>query len=114
MYMSSGSDSRQRTAVIPVRLTPSERDAIKEKAKDSGVTASEFMRCASLGKKTRSTIDSTMINELRRQGGSLRDKLSSIDGQANKEVALATIAAFREVVKTIEGFAFKRGEEEEK
>lgn len=109
--MSSGSETRQRTVVIPVRLKPAERDAIKEKAMDSGVSASEFMRCAALGRKTRSTIDSQVINELRRQGGSLRDKLSKLDGQANKEVALATIDAFRDVVKVIEVFALKRGEE---
>ena len=103
--MSSGSETRQRTVNIPVRLKPAERDVIKEKAKDSGVTASEFMRCAALGRKTRSTIDSQMGNELRRQGGSLRERLSTLKSPEDREVALATIAAYRDVVKAIEAFA---------
>ncbi|KPC19469.1 Mobilization protein MobB [Pseudomonas syringae pv. maculicola str. M6] len=48
---------------------PEEADKIKEKAIDSGVSISEFLRCAALKRKTRSTVDSQVINELRRLGG---------------------------------------------
>lgn len=65
----SSSESRKKTVNLKLRCLPEEADQIKEKAIDSGVSISEFLRCAALKRKTRSTIDSQIINELRRLGG---------------------------------------------
>lgn len=65
----SSSENRKRTVNLKLRCLPEEADKIKEKAIDSGVSISEFLRCAALKRKTRSTIDSQIINELRRLGG---------------------------------------------
>lgn len=65
----STSENRRRVVNLKVRCLPEEADAIRQKAQDSGVTVSEFLRCAGLGRKTRSTLDSQIINELRRLGG---------------------------------------------
>lgn len=65
----SSSENRKRTVNLKLRCLPEESDQIKEKAIDSGVSISEFLRCAALKRKTRSTIDSQIINELRRLGG---------------------------------------------
>jgi len=65
----SSSENRKRTVNLKLRCLPEEADQIKEKAIDSGVSVSEFLRCAALRRKTRSTIDSQIINELRRLGG---------------------------------------------
>lgn len=47
--MVSGTDRRQRTALIPVRCTPEERDAIAAKADRAGLAAGAFLRAAALG-----------------------------------------------------------------
>lgn len=65
----SASESRKRVVNLKLRCLPEEGDAIRQKAMDSGVSVSEFLRCAALGRKTRSTLDSQVINELRRLGG---------------------------------------------
>ena len=65
----SSSENRKRTVNLKLRCLPEEADEIKDKALDSGVSVSEFLRCAALKRKTRSTIDSQIINELRRLGG---------------------------------------------
>lgn len=65
----SSSESRKRTVNLKLRCLPEEANLIKEKAIDSGVSISELLRCAALRRKTRSTIDSQIINELRRLGG---------------------------------------------
>jgi uncharacterized protein (DUF1778 family) len=53
------SESRQRTALVAVRLLPEERDMLAQSARSRGVTLSEFIRasavrtaCAPAGKVT--------------------------------------------------------------
>lgn len=43
------SESRQRTALVAVRLLPQERDVLTESAKSRGVTLSEFIRASAMG-----------------------------------------------------------------
>lgn len=97
----SGSENRQRTVCRPVRFTPEEAAVVKSKALDSGVPVSEFLRCAALGRKTRSTVDSQIINELRRMGGMLRDQFNRSGGQYSAESA----AALREITGAISRIA---------
>jgi len=42
------SESRQRTALVAVRLLPQERDVLTESAKSRGVTLSEFIRASAM------------------------------------------------------------------
>ena len=43
------SESRQRTALVAVRLLPQERDVIAQSARSRGVTLSEFIRASAMG-----------------------------------------------------------------
>lgn len=102
----SGSETRQRTVCLPVRLLPEEAELIKSKALDSGVPVSEFLRSAALGRKTRRTLDSQIINELRRMGGMLKDQFNKSGGQYSTESA----ATLREITETISHIA-RNGEQ---
>jgi hypothetical protein len=42
------SESRQRTALVAIRLLPDERDMLTEKARSCGVTLSEFIRSSAM------------------------------------------------------------------
>ena len=81
------SEQRKKTVALAVRLEPGEAEAIREKAKDAGVTVSEFLRAAALGRKTRSTIDAQVINELRRLGGLQKMIHNDTGGSYSKETA---------------------------
>lgn len=81
------SEQRKKTVALAVRLEPGEAEAIREKAKDAGVTVSEFLRAAALGRKTRSTIDAQVINELRRLGGLQKMIHNDTGGAYSKETA---------------------------
>jgi len=81
------SEQRKKTVALAVRLAPEEAEAIREKARDGGVTVSEFFRAAALGRKTRSTIDAQVINELRRLGGLQKKIHNDTGGSYSKETA---------------------------
>jgi hypothetical protein len=42
------SESRQRTALVAVRLLPQERDVLAQSARSRGVTLSEFIRSSAM------------------------------------------------------------------
>jgi uncharacterized protein (DUF1778 family) len=44
----SGSESRQRTALVALRLLPVERDSLAEAARSRGMTLSEFIRSSAM------------------------------------------------------------------
>lgn len=101
-----GSETRQREANIKVRALPEEKAAIEERADSYGVSVSQYMRDCALGRPIKKgRIDKAVINELRRQGGSLRERLTQINGAKDKEIALATIEAFKAVLATIQAVA---------
>lgn len=110
--MSSGTNTRQRTVVLPTRLRPDEADAIKKKARDSGVPVSEFLRCAALGRKTRSTVDDQIINELRRLGGLVKH-LFTEGGSTTLSLATDFRALRVKIEKAIEGLDDARQGSEE-
>ena len=65
------------------------------------------MRCAALKRKTRSTIDSQVINELRRLGGLQKHLFTEAGGhdgggRLSKEYA-EILAAIKEAIERIEG-----------
>ncbi len=100
----SHSDSRKRTLALAVRITPEEADAIREKARDAGATVSEFLRSCALGRKTRSTVDSQVINELRRLGGLQKHLFNASGGQHSREFA-AVLVEIKQAVARINGDA---------
>ncbi|MBU2714528.1 plasmid mobilization protein MobA, partial [Zooshikella harenae] len=65
----SQSENRKKTKIIMVRVTEDEKEALEEKASDTGVSVPEFLRRAGLGRKTKSKVESQIINELNRLGG---------------------------------------------
>ena len=97
----SSSENRRRVINLKTRCLPEESDVIREKAMDSGVTVSEFLRCAALGRKARSTIDSQVINELRRLGGLQKHLFNESDGVHSKEFSDVLIA-IKEAILRIE------------
>ena len=103
----SSSEQRKRTVNLKVRCLPEEADEIKDKALDSGVSVSEFLRCAALKRKTRSTIDSQIINELRRLGGLQKHLFTEAGGHEgggylSKEYA-DILVAIKAAIERIEG-----------
>lgn len=93
------SDSTKRilTSALRLRCTPDDAAQIRGRAIDSGLTVSSFLRAAALGRKTRSTVDSQTINELRRLGGLLKDQFNRSGGQYSAESA----ATLREITQAI-------------
>jgi len=81
------SDQRRKTVALALRLDPQEATLIREKALDAGVTVSEFLRAAALGRKTRNTLDAQLINELRRLGGLQKKIHVDTGGRFSRETA---------------------------
>lgn len=96
----STSTNRKRTLALAVRVTPEEADAIREKARDAGATVSEFLRACALGRKTRNTLDSQVINELRRLGG-LQKHLFNEGGGAHSHAFAEVLAELKKAVARI-------------
>ena len=96
----SSSENRKRVVNLKVRCLPEEADTIRDKALDSGVSVSEFLRCAALGRKTRSTIDSQIINELRRLGG-LQKHLFYEGGKSNRAEYSDVLAAIKKATDAL-------------
>ena len=97
----SSSETRKRVVNLKTRCLPEEAEEIRNKAMDSGVTVSEFLRCAAVGRKTRSTIDSQVINELRRLGGLQKHLFNEGNGIHSKEFA-DILAAIKDAIIRIE------------
>lgn len=62
-----------RTEWLPrVRATRAEREQVEQNASDCGLSIGEYMRLASLGRKTRSRTAAVIINELRLIGNDVK------------------------------------------
>ena len=77
--MTSGSENRQRSESVRLRLSPEEYADIVGRAQDCGLTISAFLRAAALGRRTRHVTTSRVIdalvqigNEQRRIGGLIK------------------------------------------
>ncbi len=75
-----------RTAVVPVRLTPGERDGLQVKAKSSGLSLSEFIRRAALKRRLPPPpvpeINRRAYEELARIGNNLNQLLRAVHSRA--------------------------------
>lgn len=82
----SRSEQRRRTGWLPaIRCFEDEEALVREKAQDCGMSVGQFMLTATLKRKTRSRIDSHIINELRRLGGLQKHLFTEGSGVFSKE-----------------------------
>lgn len=68
----SSSEKRRKSGIVMVRVTPDEHAAVREKARDAGLTPPAFLLACALARSTRSDATAHIMNELRRLGESQR------------------------------------------
>jgi len=66
-------DTQARELFLKVRVTPDEREAVHQRAKDLGVSISELIRQGVFGSITVRALDSDAAFELRRMGAMLKN-----------------------------------------
>lgn len=84
-----------------VRLTETEKNIVRDKSEQCGKRMSDYVRDLAIGKRVVPKTDMKMLNELRRQGGSIRNLLNSSEGAKNPEIAKALIATLNNILDTI-------------
>lgn len=90
-----------KTKIVNVRLSESEFLTLKRKAKNSGLTCSEFVRRAANNRRIVSRIEESAVNELRRIGGLLKH-IHLESGGAYSRATAAGIDEIRKAVRKIE------------
>ncbi|ALR07865.1 mobilization protein (plasmid) [Xylella fastidiosa] len=96
----SGSEERQKTKHVMVRVTPEQLASLREKATDSGVTVPEYLRACGLNHRIRSKMEAHIINELRRLGGLQKYLFTQGGGVLSKEFA-AVLVEIRSAITRI-------------
>ena len=97
----SNSEQRRRTGRLPpVRCFEDEEALVREKASDCNMSIGQFMLNAALGRRTRSKVDSHVLNELRRLGGLQKHLFNEGGGALSKEYA-AILVAIRDAIARI-------------
>lgn len=91
MTARSGTEERRKTKIIMVRVAPDEFDALQERAQDTGTSVPEYLRTCGMGRRTRSVVDSIIINELRRLGGLQKHLFNEGRGAQSKEFAAVLV-----------------------
>ncbi|WP_238446868.1 plasmid mobilization protein MobA [Azohydromonas australica] len=82
------SEKRKRTAMLPrVRCHEHERQTVREKAADCGMSVGQFMLAAALGRKTKTRVDEHILNELRLLGGQQKALFREGGGALQREYA---------------------------
>ena len=74
---------------IHIRVTPKERQEIRENAELSGLSMSEYIRRRALSRRVPSRIETKMLSELRRQGGLLKYIFNESHGMYSEQTATA-------------------------
>jgi hypothetical protein len=94
-----GSENRQATRALSVRVTPGDHAAIAERAQACGLGVAEFVRRCCLGRQTPARADLQVVNELRRLGGLQKHLFSSDDRQGDRyaELLIEIQAAIRRI-----------------
>lgn len=84
----SKSEQRRRTGRLPpVRCFEDEEALVRERAADCGKSVGQFVLDAALGRRTRSKVDTHILNELRRLGGLQKHLFNEGRGMFSKEYA---------------------------
>lgn len=100
--MGFGRSNEPKDARVELRLTAAEKEQIAGYAGECLITVSQFVRRRALGRRIIPRTDYKMLAELRRQGGNLRDLLSRVDGLREQELALAMVAAIKDIVAVVD------------
>lgn len=87
---------------IYFRLSTEEKNEIKVLAEQCLIPVSTYLRRSALQRRIVSKTDYLMLNELRRQGGNLRNLLTKLEGGKDKELALSMVATIREIVAVVD------------
>lgn len=77
------------TAVVNVRLTPDEKERLKEDAELAGISVSELVRRRYFGRPVIASADTLMLKELRRIGGLLKHVHNESEGVYSQLTAKA-------------------------
>lgn len=112
----SGSETRQRTIIVPIRFTLEERTVLNEAASRAGLTVSSYARARIMGSALarsvkRPSIDRELAARLIGQLGKIGSNLNQIARTANKnnasarefEDALREAAEFRSAIRAFLG-----------
>lgn len=89
-----------KTEVVIVRMSCAERDALREKSRDAGVSMSEYLRRCAADRKIASAVDAQTVRELRRLGGLQKHLFNAGGGVKSKEYA-AILGEIREAISRI-------------
>jgi Bacterial mobilisation protein (MobC) len=106
--MASGSDKRQRSETVTVRLTKDERATLDALASRSGLTAGAFMRAAAFGDagpraQRRPPVDHVALRQLLGESGRVGNNLNQIarilntGGSADIPELTAACAAYLDI-----------------
>lgn len=96
----STSENRKKTKHIMVRVTPEEKIAIEEKARDVNLSPPAFLLAAGFGRQTRTRGDEHLVNELRRLGGLQKHLFNEGGGLLSKEYS-QVLVAIRDAIERI-------------
>lgn len=94
-----------RTAVVPVRLTPGERDGIQANAQATGISLSEFLRRAALKRRLPPLavpeVNRRTYEELARIGNNLNQLVRAVHGRAIRCVDGDLLGQLGDVVRQL-------------
>lgn len=99
----------KRTERMYIRLTPNELEDLREQAKLSGLSLSEYVRRRISGRKVKSRIELKMLSELRRQGGLLKYVFEESRGMYSDKTAVA-LDNLNSFIKELENTVLKDSE----
>lgn len=96
----------RRDHTFRFRVTDAEKQLIERRARDSGISASDFCRRLALGKRTRSKVSALVLTELIHINAELKNQRESMEGMQEYRAILAGIADVIEriPVKQMEDF----------
>jgi hypothetical protein len=90
--------SEPLTAVVNVRLTPGEKERLKDDAELAGVSVSELVRRRYFGRPLVASADMVIVRELRRLGGLLKH----VHNESKGVYSTLTASVIAELRKAIE------------
>jgi hypothetical protein len=88
------------SALVKLRLTPEEKERLRDESELAGLTMSEFVRRRAFGRPVVAATDLVMVRELRRVGGLLKLVHSESQG-AYSERTMAALSDLRACIARV-------------